>query len=217
MNEDYFGPSPERQDLTKEQARAAMDKIRLALRQGMGRQLPNVPSLVKKAKHAAKNVASQRIKIGYLSHAIKRLEFHRDKVHTLYTSNVATSTDIDDLEYLSAYMAEANEAISGLALLVERIQLEAAAREAANASADSPEGIKVKALQSRDSKAIPIPDPDNFISKKEAAIFLGISLRHLGNLIKLPGFPVHRASGDPRFRRSELLAWQEMGRTSPSP
>jgi len=218
MNEDYFGPSPERKELTEEQACAAMDKIRLALRQGMGRQLPSVPSLVKKAKHAAKNAASPRIKIGYLSHAIKRLEFHRDKVQALYTSNVATSTDIDDLEYLSAYMAEANEAIRGLALLIERIQLELEARADSKAIAVSHAAPKGKGSPSRhttkakpsSSEAIDAPVSDDYITKEEAKDYLRISLRTLGNKMKEPGFPIHWHNGRrPSFKRSELDAYSD--------
>ena len=218
MIEDYFGPSPERAERSEAEMRAGMDKIRLELKKGTGRPFLSVPSLVKKAKHAARNAATQKIRVGFLAHAIKRLEHQRDQVSLLYHSNFSTSTNIDDLEFLADYITEADQAITSLSLLIERIQLEAAAREAAKASANSPAGIKGKAVQSQETKAVPIPDPDNFISKKEAAIFLGISLRHLGNLMKLPGFPrIPRASGDPRFRRSELTAWQEAGHTPPSP
>jgi hypothetical protein len=215
MIEEYFGPAPERAEHSEAEMHADMDKIRTELKKGTCRPFLSVPSLVKKAKHAARNAATQEIRVGFLAHAIKRLEHQRDQVSLLYHSNVLTSTNIDDLGYLSDYITQANQAIVSLALLIERIQLEAAAREAAKASANSPEGIKGKTLQPRETKAAPIPDPDNFVSKKDAALFLGISLRHLGNLMKLPGFPVHRASGDPRFRRSELLAWQEAGRTPP--
>ncbi len=219
MNEDFFGPSPERKELTEEQARAAMDKIRLALRQGMGRQLPSVPSLVKKARHAAKNAASPRIKIGYLSHAIKRLKFHRDKVQALYMSNVTTSTDIDDLEYLSAYMAAANEAIRSLALLVERIQLELEAREdsktiaispAAPKGKSSPYGptAKTKPSSSESVKATADSKDDEYLTKQEAADYLRFSLRTLGYKMEEPGFPIHWHNGrDPRFKKSELDAW----------
>ena len=227
MNEDFFAPSPERKELTEEQAHAAMDKIRLALRQGMGRQLPSVPSLVKKAKHAAKNAASPRIKISYLSYAIKRLEFHRDKVQALYTSNVATSTDIDDLDYLSAYMAAANEAIRSLALLVERIQLELEAREDSKTVAIShaiPKGkgppsrhtAKAKPSSSEAVRAIDDPVSDDYITKEEAKDYLRISLRTLGYKMEEPGFPIHWHNGrDPRFKKSELDAWSAK-QTKPS-
>lgn len=217
MIEEYFGPAPERAKHSEAEMHADMDKIRTELKKGTGRPFLSIPSLVKKVKHAARNAATQKIKVGFLAHAIKRLEHQRDQVSELYHSNVSMSKDIDDLEYLSDYITEANQAIASLSLLIERIQLEAEAREATKASANPPKSIKVNAMPLPNTKASLLPDPDNFISKKDAALFLGISLRHLGNLMKLPGFPVHRASGDPRFRRSELLSWHEAGRTLPSP
>jgi hypothetical protein len=229
MNEDYFGPSPERQELTKEQARDAMEKIRLALRQGAGKPLPSIPSLVKKARHAAKNAASPKVKIGYLAHAIKRLEFHRDKVLALYASNVSTSTDIDDLEYLSTYIAEANEAIRGLALVIERMQLDLEAHEDTEATALAQTSSKGKGLPSRPTtntrpsssavaKETVDPVPEGFIDKQQAAAHLGFSLRTLGNKMKEPDFPIHRHNGRrPLFKRSELDAYAEQHRSGITP
>jgi hypothetical protein len=208
MSEDTE-PNPKNSlEQTDDEKRATFDSIKAALaRKAAKRELPSIKQIVKIAKRSVSSTIDLDTKSRRLAYAIRRIEFIKQFTRVEFDKRLKAG-DIDDPEVFYDYIEEANLAISSLSLQIEKLGIAALATQASPQTELIKHPMKSKASPSTPTKVVANPVADVFIDKKQAASYLGISLRTLGYRMKEPGFPVHHHNGRrPLFKKNELDAW----------